>query len=124
MENETWKILGALRQDFLGEVDEAILMLKIVEEAGEAAEAFIGAAGHNPRKGVHKTADDIMKELADVIITAGVALVAAAGNDHARAAAVFHANLARVAERSGVAPPHSPARSKADRTSGSSYLGR
>ena len=40
------------------------------EETGEAAEAFIGLRGFNARKGVCRTREDLLAELADVIITA------------------------------------------------------
>jgi NTP pyrophosphatase (non-canonical NTP hydrolase) len=105
MDDATWTTLGRLRRDFLGGLDQPVLMLKLQEEVGEAAEAFIGAGGYNPRKGVCKTVEDVRKELSDVIITAGVALIAVTGDDHEKAAEAFQASLARVAERSGVAPP-------------------
>lgn len=44
--------------------------LKLVEETGELAEAMLGVLGQNPRKGVHKTHDDVMKEIIDVMLTA------------------------------------------------------
>lgn len=46
--------------------------LKLTEEVGELAEAILGVLGQNPRKGVHKTHDDVMKEIVDVILTATV----------------------------------------------------
>lgn len=49
-------------------------ILKLSEEAGEVAEAVIGATGQNPRKGVTHTWDDVQAELCDVVITALVAL--------------------------------------------------
>jgi NTP pyrophosphatase (non-canonical NTP hydrolase) len=59
-----------------GSSDEqyAIRLLKLAEEAGEAAQAFIGCTGQNPRKGFSHTRDDVASELCDVIITAAVAL--------------------------------------------------
>lgn len=51
-------------------------VLKVVEEAGEAASARIGTLGQNPRKGVCHTDEDTVAELADVIITAAVAIEA------------------------------------------------
>jgi phosphoribosyl-ATP pyrophosphohydrolase len=54
-------------------------ILKITEEAGEAAEAWIGVLGQNPRKGITHTRDDVIAELADVAFTA---LVAIASLDH------------------------------------------
>jgi NTP pyrophosphatase (non-canonical NTP hydrolase) len=56
--------------------DEAISLqlLKISEEAGEAAGAWIGALGQNPRKGVTHLRSDVADELADVVLTALVAI--------------------------------------------------
>jgi NTP pyrophosphatase (non-canonical NTP hydrolase) len=56
-------------------------ILKILEEAGEAAAAWIGAIGNNPRKGITHTAADVAAELADVAITAMVA-IESLGLDH------------------------------------------
>lgn len=53
-----------------GEHEDAMRVLKLVEEAGEAAAAYIGMVGQNPRKGVTHTLDDLLRELADVAITA------------------------------------------------------
>lgn len=50
--------------------EDSMRVLKLVEEAGEAAAAYIGMVGQNPRKGVTHTQDDLLKELADVAITA------------------------------------------------------
>lgn len=49
-------------------------ILKVTEEAGEAAGAWIGALGTNPRKGTTHTRTDVAAELADVVITALVAM--------------------------------------------------
>jgi hypothetical protein len=49
-------------------------VLKLQEEAGEVAEAVIGYAGANKRKGVTHDEEAVAKELADVVITAMVAL--------------------------------------------------
>lgn len=49
-------------------------LLKVVEEAGEASAAYIGAMGQNPRKGTTHTYRDVADELCDVIIAATVAL--------------------------------------------------
>ncbi|TDC72480.1 hypothetical protein E1193_27640, partial [Micromonospora sp. KC606] len=42
--------------------------------AGEAATAWIGLFGQNPREGVMHTRDDVAAELADVVFTALVAI--------------------------------------------------
>jgi NTP pyrophosphatase (non-canonical NTP hydrolase) len=50
--------------------EDSMRVLKLVEEAGEAAAAYIGMVGQNPRKGVTHTMDDLLNELADVALTA------------------------------------------------------
>jgi NTP pyrophosphatase (non-canonical NTP hydrolase) len=66
-------------------------LLKLTEEAGEAAQAWIGATGRNPRKGVTHSRDDVAAELADVVFSALVAITslgldpAAVLSDKARA---------------------------------------
>lgn len=52
----------------------AFRVLKISEEAGEAASALIGMVGQNPRKGVTHSRADVAGELCDVVLTAIVAL--------------------------------------------------
>lgn len=59
-----------------GDVPLEIRLLKLTEEVGEAAEAFIGMRGLNSRKGLCRTHGDLLDELADVIITAAVAMSA------------------------------------------------
>ena len=49
-------------------------LLKIQEEAGEVAEAVIGFTGVNKRKGYSHDEGDVAKELADVVVTAMIAL--------------------------------------------------
>ena len=49
-------------------------ILKVQEEAGEVAQGLIGFLGANKRKGVTHTDEGVAKELADVVITAMVAL--------------------------------------------------
>lgn len=49
-------------------------LMKLVEEAGEVMQAYIGMTGQNPRKGVTHTREDVAAELCDVILTAVVAL--------------------------------------------------
>jgi hypothetical protein len=43
---------------------------KVAEESGEAMSALIGFTGQNPRKGYSNTAEDVVKELLDVALTA------------------------------------------------------
>lgn len=49
-------------------------ILKLTEEAGEAAGAWIGLLGQNPRKGVTHSREDVAAELADAAFTALVAI--------------------------------------------------
>jgi hypothetical protein len=72
---------------------------KLTEETGEAAEAFIGMRGLNSRKGVCRSRDDLLAELADVIITAAVAMTGVTGGDVAEARNHLEYRLAAVTER-------------------------
>jgi NTP pyrophosphatase (non-canonical NTP hydrolase) len=54
--------------------ETSLRLLKVTEEAGEVASAWIGMTGQNPRKGVTHTAGDVADELCDVITAAMVAL--------------------------------------------------
>lgn len=55
-------------------------VLKVFEEAGEAAQAWIGYTGQNPRKGITHTPDDVVNELLDLAITALVAAQSVKGS--------------------------------------------
>ncbi len=57
------------------DVPQSVKVMKIGEEFGEACEAYIGLHGLNPRKGKTHSRDDVADELADVAITALVAMV-------------------------------------------------
>lgn len=57
-----------------GDQELTCRILKVTEEAGEAAGAWIGVLGQNPRKGVTHTREDVAAELADVAMTALVAI--------------------------------------------------
>ncbi|MFF8535375.1 hypothetical protein ACF07B_26095 [Streptomyces sp. NPDC015532] len=78
-----------------GEHERAMRLLKVTEEAGEAAAAYIGAVGQNPRKGTTHTAADVADELCDVIIAAAVALHSFANHPPA----VLDLKLLRAAQR-------------------------
>ncbi|MCF3176163.1 MazG-like family protein [Streptomyces sioyaensis] len=77
------------------EQERLLRLLKLSEEAGEVAQAVIGATGQNPRKGHSHTWDDVHGELCDVILTAMVALRTLTPD----ARGVFGAHLRRVAAR-------------------------
>ncbi|MFC0006661.1 MazG-like family protein [Micromonospora siamensis] len=57
-----------------GRAELTARILKLSEEAGEAAGAWIGVLGQNPRKGVTHAPEDVVGELADVVFTALVAI--------------------------------------------------
>lgn len=96
-----WDEAGRLAE-WLGDVPVEAQLLKLAEEVGEVAEAYLGMTGLNPRKGASHTRDDLMGEVGDVIITASVALVLLAGGaDAAREA--FGAHLDGVLARCGLA---------------------
>jgi hypothetical protein len=82
-----------------GEVPVEIRLLKLSEEVGEAAEAFIGMNGLNSRKGVCRSRDDLLAELADVIITAAVAMSGVTGGDIDEARRHLEQRLTVVTER-------------------------
>jgi NTP pyrophosphatase (non-canonical NTP hydrolase) len=56
------------------EVNITVQFLKIQEELGEVAEAWIGCLGLNPRKGFTHNFEDVVMELADVANTAIIAI--------------------------------------------------
>lgn len=70
-------------------------LLKIQEEAGEVAEAVIGAMGQNPRKGFSHTWEEVEAEVCDVIVTGMVASMRM--NPDARN--VFVRHMERIQER-------------------------
>lgn len=68
-------------------------ILKLTEEVGEVAQAWIGVVGQNPRKGVTHSACDVRDELVDVMVTAAVALASLTDDP----AAVLDAKLQQIA---------------------------
>src|SRR3954452_8090463 len=79
MSEQVWSAVRTSRAwlDGANGVDDKELtcrILKVTEEAGEAAGAWIGVLGQNPRKGVTHSRKDVVAELADVAITALVAI--------------------------------------------------
>lgn len=102
MDDGAWQTAGRLAAWLDGaserprEVKLLLQVLKITEEAGEAAEALQGVLGANPRKGHSHTEEDVASELCDVVLTAMVALSTLTPD----AQAVFRRHLDRVAARS------------------------
>lgn len=81
-----------------GDVPMEVRLLKLTEEVGEVAGAFLGVHGLNKRKGVCRTPDDLLDELSDVIITAAVAMSGVTA-DPGRARDHFERRLAAVTAR-------------------------
>lgn len=99
-----WDEIAALH-GYLGDVPAEISVLKVAEEAGEAAQALIGTRQEwSPRKGAYTTSADLLDELSDVIITAGIAMARVAGGTR-EAQASFRQRLATVMGRSGLSSP-------------------
>lgn len=96
--------------DYLGrDVPPEVRVLKLAEETGEAAQALIGMQGWNPRKGVSATEGELLDELADVMLTAAVAM-AGITQDTRLAEEIFQRRLATVLARAGLDTPASSAR--------------
>jgi len=84
-----------------GDVPVEARLLKLTEEVGEVAEAYIDIQGLNKRKGTCRTPDDLLDELADVIITAAVAMSGVAG-DAEQARSHFERRITAVTTRAGL----------------------
>lgn len=90
-----------------GQHEQAMRLMKVTEEAGEASAAYIGMTGQNPRKGTTHTPGDVADELCDVIIAAAVALNAFAPDPWAALDTKLHAVIRRLgsAVPAGAEPP-------------------
>ncbi|QLQ35488.1 MazG-like family protein [Micromonospora robiginosa] len=66
-----------------GDTELTCRILKLGEETGEVAAAWIGTLGQNPRKGVTHTRAEVAAELADVAFTALVAIESLGLDAHA-----------------------------------------
>jgi NTP pyrophosphatase (non-canonical NTP hydrolase) len=62
------------RMNGRGHDETTMRILKVTEESGEVAAAWVGVTGQNPRKGITHTLDDVADELCDVAVAALVAL--------------------------------------------------
>lgn len=74
--NELLALIERLHEHYIahGNGNLANQIIKIQEELGEAAAAYVGWTGTNPRKGVTHTRYDVAMELADVIVTSLLAI--------------------------------------------------
>lgn len=77
------------------EQEITLRILKLTEEVGEAAQAWIGVTGQNPRKGVTHTVADVADELCDAMVAASVVLASIVEDPGAH----FDAKLRRIAAR-------------------------
>ncbi len=76
---DIWAVVGELvgwldERNGSGPQETALRLLKLTEESGEVAQAYLGMTGQNPRKGTTHTSADVAGELCDVIVSAMVAL--------------------------------------------------
>jgi NTP pyrophosphatase (non-canonical NTP hydrolase) len=85
--------------------EDSMRVLKLVEEAGEAAAAYIGMVGQNPRKGVTHSRDDLLSELADVALTA-LCAIQHFTRDQATTRATLAAKTHRIIARSDIPRTH------------------
>ncbi|SRR6266566_489704 len=77
-------------------------IVKLMEELGETAQAYIGTIGQNPRKGVTHTYEDVASELVDVIVTGHVALATVLGGNPDDARQYFTTRTKAIFERQGL----------------------
>ncbi|WP_282792935.1 MazG-like family protein [Streptomyces sp. CC224B] len=82
--NDQWSTIQRLvgwldDQNGRQDAEIGLRILKLAEEVGEVAQAWIGVQGQNPRKGASHTIVDVQDELCDVIVTAAVALASITG---------------------------------------------
>lgn len=98
--NEQWAAIQGLvawldTENGRSQQEITLRLLKLTEEAGEVAQAWIGATGQNPRKGVTHDRGDVADELCDVIVTAAVALASVMDDP----ASHLNTKLAKIASR-------------------------
>jgi hypothetical protein len=85
---------------------------KLVEEAGEAVNAYAGSLGENPRKGRTHSLHDVQRELYDVALASLGAIAHLRGNTDASGVLEgLHHHIESVAIRAGVTRPASGASS-------------
>ncbi len=94
--------------NYHGDVPVEARLLKLTEEVGEVAEAYMGMQGMNRRKGICRTEDDLLDELSDVIITAAIAMSGLTG-DAERAHRHLEGRITAVTTRAGLGPAWKPA---------------
>ncbi len=97
---QMWTQVSRLN-DYHRDATVEIRLLKLTEEIGEVADAFLGVLGLNRRKGVCRTRDDLLDELSDVIITAAIAMNGITG-DTGQARSHFEQRLTAVTARAGL----------------------
>jgi NTP pyrophosphatase (non-canonical NTP hydrolase) len=83
------------RNNGSGEHETAMRLLKVTEEAGEAAQAYITSRGQNPRKPKSGTDHQVADELVDVVVTALTTLYSFTPNPQAH----FEAKLRQIRDR-------------------------
>jgi len=100
LSNDQWATVHRLvswldQQNGRNQEEVGLRILKLAEEQGEVAQAWIGYTGQNPRKGITHTRDQVAGELVDVIVTAAVALSSVTDEPDA----FLDAKLKKIADR-------------------------
>lgn len=80
--------------------DSLMRVLKVTEEAGEVAAAYIGWTGQNPRKGVTHDLSDVISELCDVALTALAAVEHFTAGGRMCTETLFREHVEKVRQRS------------------------
>ena len=87
----------------LSEYEDAMRVMKVGEECGEAIAAYIGMTGQNPRKGITHTQSDLCLELADVAITAMCAIAHFNPRDSNKIVAMYMSSkISQIIKRSNI----------------------
>lgn len=81
-----------------------IRILKACEERGEAAAAVVGWTGQNPRKGLTHTEADVVGELADVVLTAMLAMASMTDEWQTIISTTYRTKLRRLVDSVGTRP--------------------
>jgi NTP pyrophosphatase (non-canonical NTP hydrolase) len=89
------------------EADDVMRVLKLAEECGEVASAYIGMTGQNPRKGITHTRRQMLDELADVAVTAMCAIQHFTGNAFVTEQ-IMDDKVNAIMHRVSLSPPSTP----------------
>lgn len=103
---DTWDLFADVAAitgwlDELGDLADEDHLLKVLAEAGEAADALAGWKGKNRRKGVTHTREQFLEEVVDVAITA-LCTIQHSTRDAGETRRIIAQKLKRIIERAGI----------------------